>query len=117
MKQAIKINNIALWKPAAGLKEGESHFCINPAGRTYLEKGSSVFKLSDKLMYRYVKNYKAGKTSFSLFVRTFRDEENAVIMELDAVAKKVKESEAKAMLAEPDYMKFKYLDIYLKEEK
>lgn len=114
--QPIKIDNIALWKPAAGLRVGDINVATNPAGRSYLEKGANVYKISDKPMYRYAKNYKVGKTNFSLFVRSFRNDEK-ISSELDAAAKTIKEDDAKKILAEPDFLKFVYLDIYLKEDK
>lgn len=67
-------------------------------------------------MYRYAKNYKVGKTSFVLFVRTYEKDMAKVEKQLDKAAKSVDEKEARKMsMALPS--QFDYLNIYLKGEK
>lgn len=71
---------------------------------------------SVKIMYRYAKTYKVGKTEYVLFVRTFNASTEEVEKELDKVAKEIKEDYAKKQVtgATPDY--FEYLNKYVKGE-
>lgn len=73
-------------------------------------------KRSDKIMYRYAKNYRVGDTDFVLFVRTYDKSKARVEKKLDEVAKTIDEKKAlKFKGALPS--NFDYLDIYLKGEK
>lgn len=108
----IILDRIAIWK--ADFHKGYTVRTI-PTHTRYQEKG--VFAYSDKLMYRYAKNYKVGKTEFCLFVRTFRDDKNSVETELDKVAKTIKEDYAKKIAMLSTVENFEYLNESLKGDK
>lgn len=105
----IILDRIAIWK--ANFHKGYTVRTI-PTNTRYLNKG--VFALSDKIMYRYAKNYKVGKTEFCLFVRTFRDDKNKVEAELDKVAKTIDEIYAKKIALLSTVENFEYLNEFLK---
>lgn len=109
----IIIDNIAIWK--ADFHKGYTVRTI-PTNSPYKTKDGEA-KISDKLMYRYAKNYKVGKTEFVLFVRTFNSKMDKVEKELDAVAKKVTEKKAKEVIAMATMTNFEYLNEYLKGAK
>lgn len=106
----IIIDRIAIWqaKPTEGFTIREV-----PIGTRYRDH-NNVYVISDKLMFRYAKNYKVGKTNFCLFARTFRDDESAIESELDKVAKTIDEAYAKKVEAEATLSKFEYTNSYLK---
>ena len=108
----IILDRIAIWK--ADFHKGYTVRTI-PTHTRYQENG--VFSYSDKLMYRYAKNYKVGKTEFCLFVRTFRDDKNGVETELDKVAKTIKEDYAKKIAMLSTVENFEYLNEFLKGDK
>ena len=108
----IIIDNIAIWR--ADFHEGYTVREI-PPNIAYQDK-DGLMKRSDKIMYRYAKNYKVGDTAFVLFVRTYESSKKKVEKQLDTVAKKVDEKKAlKFKGALPS--NFDYLNIYLKGEK
>lgn len=108
----IILDRIAIWK--ADFHKGYTVRTI-PTNTRYQNKG--VFLLSDKLMYRYAKNYKVGKTEFCLFVRTFRDDKKGVESELDKVAKTIDEAYAKKIATLSTIENFEYLNEFLKGDK
>lgn len=108
----IIIDNIAIWR--ADFHEGYTVRQI-PPNIAYQDKDGSM-KRSDKIMYRYAKNYKVGDTDFVLFVRTYDKSKTRVEKKLDEVAKTIDEKKALRFKgALPS--NFGYLDIYLKGEK
>lgn len=109
----IIIDRIAIWqaKPTKGFTIREV-----PAGTRYRDH-NNVYCVSDKVMYRYAKNYKVGKTDFCLFARTFRDDATAIETELDKFAKTIDEAYAKKVVAESTLSKFEYTNTYLKGDK
>ena len=109
----IIIDRIAIWqaKPTEGFTIREV-----PIGTRYRDR-NNVYCISDKLMYRYAKNYKVGKTDFCLFARTFRDDATAIEVELDDFAKTVSEEYAKKVVEESTLSKFEYTNAYLKGDK
>lgn len=113
----LKINRIAIWKPAANLKDGEINVSLQPAGLKYLPENSNVYQTATQPIYRYVKNYSVKKVKFSLFVRTFSDSKAAIEAELDKTAKEISEEFARRVVSDPDYLNFEYLDKFIKEEK
>lgn len=116
----IKIDRIAIWRPAMNLDEGVVNTQVTPPGVKYLPKGSSAYAISTEPMYRYVKNYHIGKgkniVKYSLFVRTFSDAEAAVETQMDAATETLTEEYIKKIVSDPDVLNFEYLDIYLTEE-
>lgn len=106
----IVIDKIAIW--TANFQNG---FTVrkNPLGLKYkTEEG--LLCVSDKTIYRYAKDYKAGKTRYTLFVRTFDDNGVKVEKELDKIAKTLKEDFVKEKIANASVYNFEYLDIKLK---
>lgn len=108
----IIIDNIAIWK--ADFHKGYTVRTI-PMNTTYKDK-NGLYNKNDKPMYRYAKNYKAGKTEFVLFVRTYEKDMAKVEKQLDKVAKKITEEKAKAVVALATIDNFQYLDEFLKGE-
>ena len=92
-----------------------------PAGVVYREPGSQAYVKSTVEMYRYAKNYTAGKgknaVRFCLFVRDFVDDSKNVEKQLDAVAKGVTVEQAREINSRADYNDFDYLNEFLKEGK
>ena len=109
----IIIDRIAIW--TANLQNG---FTVrkNPMGLKYKTQ-AGVYNVSNQTIYRYAKDYEVGKTRFTLFVRTFREDWANVEKELDKVAKKLKEDVVKAKIANADVYNFEYLDFNIKGEK
>lgn len=111
----IKIDRIAIWREAQNLEEGDINVAKMPAGIKYLPKGSNVYKISTEPMFRYVKNYHVGDVKFSLFVRTFIDDETGIGAQLDQASTTITEEYARHIIADPDVMNFEYLDIFIEE--
>lgn len=89
----------------------------SPSGRVYFENG--IAKTSSKPMFRYAKNYKAGKgkraVKFCLFIMTFSDAEKKVEAFLDSFAETVDVGYAQKILISSSYTNFEYTDSYYKE--
>lgn len=107
----IIIDKIAIWQP--NLHDGFTVRTV-PIGTRYLDPKTHIYLISDKIMYRYAKNYKVGKTRFCLFARTFRDDDKGVEKELNEVAKTITEEYAKSVIAKATFSNFEYTDNFLK---
>lgn len=107
----IIIDKIAIWK--ANLS-GKFTVREMPIGTRYLDETAGLYVMSDKILYRYAKNYKKGKTEFCLFVRTYRDDKVKIETELDAVAKTITEEYAKKINNLATVKDFEYLNEKLK---
>lgn len=107
----IIIDKIAIWKANLSNK-----FTVRemPLGTRYLDETTGIYIMSDKPMYRYAKNYKKGKTTFCLFVRTYRDDKVAIETELDKIAKTITEDYAKKINNLATVQNFEYLSEKLK---
>lgn len=106
----IIIDKIAIWK--SDFHKETYTVREMPLGIKYRNE-LGIASVSDKIIYRYAKNYEVGKTDYLLFVRTFSNDKDAVEKRLDEVAKTIKEAEAKkAIMASQD--DFIYLDKTLK---
>lgn len=108
----IILDRIAIWR--ADFHKGYTVRTI-PTNTRYQDKG--IYLKSEKIMYRYAKNYKVGKTEFCLFVRTYRDDKKGVEAELDKVAKTVTEDYAKKIAVLSTIENFEYLNEFLKGDK
>lgn len=112
----IYLNRVAIWKPVA--KDGID-MRPSPNGVSYLTKDSMVYKQSDGPLYRYVKNYKAGKgkeaVKFSLFLRTDRTDDK-IEKELDALSTKFPVEYIQQALKGATITNFVYTDTYIKDK-
>lgn len=109
----IVIDKIAIW--TANFQNGLT-VRKNPAGLRYKTE-DGVYAIADKPIYRFAKDYKVGKTRYTLFVRTFDDNVGVVEKALDKVAKGLKEDFVKEKIANADVYNFEYLDFNIKGEK
>ena len=110
------LNRVAIWQPKnLDVFMGRPH----PAGRIYFENG--IAKLSDKMMFRYGKNYQVGKgksaIKFCLFLHTFSDAEKKIESFLDDVAKTIDAGYAQKVLMTSSMAGFEYTDDYYGGEK
>lgn len=86
----IILNKIAIWK-AHGSKKLTKR--VAPTGTQYLEPNSPIYRnANDKSIIRYAKDYKIGKINYSLFLRTFSEDQTTVEKALDAVAAKLEKA-------------------------
>lgn len=102
----IIIDKIAIWR--GGTISG-TQTRTAPAGIRVAEK-SGILMVASKPVLRVAKNYKKGKTEFVLFVRTYRTDTDAIVKELDKVAKTITEKEAKDANEMVSYNDFRYLN-------
>lgn len=112
----IILDRVAIWKPVSNLEVGKLDSRQHTAGTRYKRKGSNVYS-SASLITRFVKNYKVGKTTFALFVRSDRSDYKAIEKELDEIAKGFKAAEVKELIENASFSQFSYLDVYLKGAK
>lgn len=82
----IILNQIAIWKPC-----GAKTLSIrkSPTGQKYREPNGVVYKIANKPLFRYAKDYTVKKVAFSLFLRTECDNEKLVENALDTYAKQI----------------------------
>lgn len=106
-------DRVAVWREAPFIKKISTKKL--PIGTVYLERGSMVFKPSTAPMFRYVKNYKIGKTKFCLFVRSFEASAEVVEEKLDIIKGKLTEKYVKAALDSATQDNFTYTDFWLDE--
>ena len=71
----IIIDKIAIWK--SDFHKEKYTVREMPLGIKYRNE-LGIASVSDKVIYRYAKNYKVGKTDYLLFVRTFSNDKDAV---------------------------------------
>lgn len=109
----IVIDKIAIW--TANFQNGLT-VRRNPKGLRY-KNDNGIFAVADKPITRVAKDYKAGKTRYTLFVRTFDDNIGNIEKALDKVAKGLKEDFVKEKIANADVYNFEYLDFNIKGEK
>jgi hypothetical protein len=114
--EKLILNRVAIWQP-----KNKDDFGIRPVppGRTYSE--NSIYRVSEKLMYRYAKNYKVGKgktaVKFCLFVITRSDAGKKVESFLDSVAQTIDQGYAQKIVATSSMGAFEYTDSYFEEGK
>lgn len=110
-------SQIAIWRPKLYDKLTISTI---PAGTVYREPGSTVYVKTAVQMYRYAKNYTAGRgknaVKFCLFVRDFTEDSKSVEDQLDEVAKEIAIEQAREINSRPEYNDFDYLNEFLKGE-
>lgn len=108
----IILDRVAVWLPqnVDGLLVRKA-----PPATAYLTKDSLVFKSATQPLYRYTKNYRLGKTKYSLFVRTFDEDEKKVEKELDTIAKNFTADFVKSELKSDSFESFNYTKYYLTE--
>jgi len=82
----IILNQIAIWSPC-GAKE--INIRPSPVGERYRNQNVTAYQTAAKPLIRYAKDYTVGKVKFSLFVRTFSANADAVEAELDRYAKEI----------------------------
>lgn len=112
----IILDRVAIWKPAPNLEVGKMDARQHTAGTRYKRAGSNVYS-NVALITRFVKNYKVGKTTFALFVRSDRTDYKEVEKQLDEIAKGFKVAEVKELTEKATVTTFNYLDVYLKGAK
>ena len=112
----IILNNIALWRPK---RTDDLSVIKQPKNTRIYDPETKLYKLADKPIYRYAKNYTVGKKTpiwFCLFARTYSDDAKIVEDALDNVAKTVTVAQAKAANLNPDYADFEYLNKLIEEK-
>lgn len=90
-----------------------------PAGATIQQAGTNILVKSDKVIYRYAKNYKTkgrGGVRFCLFVRTYRDDEKTIEQALDEMATGLTTSDVASAIAGSDAEHFTYTNKYLEDK-
>ena len=107
----IILNQIALWRPKLN---DQMTILRQPAGLRVLDSATKLYKLVEKPIIRYAKNYIAGKgktaVKFSLFVRTYSEDEKAVESRLDEVAKNITVAQARKINSRALFEDFDYLN-------
>lgn len=82
----VILNQIAIWQPCGAKAVSVRK---SPIGQKYREPNGVVYKITDKPLYRYAKDYTVKKVAFSLFLRTDCDNEKLVENALDTYAKQI----------------------------
>lgn len=102
----IIIDKIALWRGGTltGTQTKEAPIGVRIAGK------DGVLRITDKPLLRVAKSYKKGNTEFVLFVRTYRTDVDAIVKELDKVAKTITVKEAQDINNTASYNDFRYLN-------
>lgn len=114
----IIIDNVAIWRSIAtdGLSIREV-----PKGKRYKTLNSDELIMSNRVFYRYAKNYTVGtgknKIKYCLFVRTMIDDKSYIEGQLDDIAKTITTTRAKQVYEKEGYTDFDYLDSTIKENK
>lgn len=112
----IIIDNVAIWRSLAsdGLSIREV-----PKGKRYKKFNSDELIMSDRIFYRYAKNYTVGtgknKVKYCLFVRTMSDDKVYVEGKLDEIAETITVEQAREVYEKEGYTDFEYLDILIFE--
>lgn len=101
----VVINQVAIWQPCGAKK---LHARKMPVGIKYREPNGVIYKIANKVLTRYAKDYTIGKTKFSLFIRTDSDNDKAVESFMDACAKNVTGEYVKSSIAGASIEKFEY---------
>lgn len=107
------LNQVAIWRSCGAKKINVK---ASPAGRRIRKAGKSVYQQTDKVCYRYAKDYTKNKVEYCLMV--FSDIESVEIAEkqLDAVAKTITKDQALKASANGTATTFEYLPNIIKEE-
>lgn len=82
----IILNQIAIWQPCGAKKLNVRKA---PIGQKYREPNGVVYKIANKPIYRYAKDYTVKKVEFSLFLRTECEDATKVEAVMDAYAKHI----------------------------
>lgn len=114
---SIISNRVAIWSPQ--MMDGLQVRSV-PIGSHYLTKDSMVYKATSQPMWRYVKNYEAGKgkskVKFCLFVRSFEEDGKFVEAELDRIVKEIPKEFVENALKGATFESFVYTDFYINEK-
>ena len=114
----IVLNKIGIWGPCGAAKLNKR---LCPIGQKYLLEGDAAYRVTDKPLYRYAKDYsrKKGNTTvkFCLLVRTASEDVRVVEPQLDALAKKLEAEEILQALSSASLSSFTYTDAFIKETK
>lgn len=105
----LRLNEVAIWR-AKPLDELTVR--ANPAGRAY--EDNKIIKQTEKVAYRYAKNYEKDSIKFCLFVFSYDESAKAVEKFLNKTAKSISEAKVKAINKTKD---FEWLNIKYKESK
>lgn len=105
----LRLNEVAIWR-AKPLDELTVR--ANPIGRAY--EDNKIIKKTEKVAYRYAKNYEKGKNKFCLFVFTYDESVKAVEKFLDKTAKSITVAKIEENIKTQD---FDWLNIKYKESK
>lgn len=108
----IILNKVAIWRA-----RNNENFTKRPAplGTRYREDSSPIYKNAEKPIIRYAKDYTIQKVKYSLFLRTFCEDEKAVEKALDAVAKKLDKTYVLESTYNADFSNFTYTDFIFDE--
>lgn len=106
------LNQVAIWRSCGANK---INIKASPAGRRIRKAGSAVYQTTDKVCYRYAKDYTKSKVGYCLMV--FSDIESAETVEaqLDAIAKTITKEQALKASANGTPTNFEYLANVIKE--
>jgi len=107
------LNQVAIWRGCGAKKLNIKK--VAP-GRRYRNPGSPVFATTDKVGYRYAKDYSVDKVIFCLMVFTTIDSKNSIEKQLDQAAKSVTKEQALKISAGATPTNFEYLAAIVKEE-
>nr|DAS98218.1 MAG TPA: hypothetical protein [Caudoviricetes sp.] len=110
------LNRIAIWLPKP---IDELTVNITPAGLIYYK--DDIAKTSDRITYRYAKNFSVEKDrsllKFCLFFTTFSDDKEAAEFTLDLIASTLTYDYVSNFLNNNITGEFKYLKHYFTEDK
>lgn len=101
----VIINQVAIWQPCGAKK---LHARKMPVGIKYREPNGVIYKIANKVLTRYAKDYSIGKTKFSLFVRSDSDDEKTVENFMNVCAKDMTADYVKNAIAGSSSEKFEY---------
>lgn len=109
MSMDIILNQVALWR-SCGATELNKRF--SPVGEKYREVDNPIYKISDKPLIRYAKDYEKDKIKFCLFIRTMNEDDKNIEKLLDKTAKSIKKEDLLEALAINMDMELTYLDVF-----
>lgn len=92
---------------------------IAPAGERYRKRGTNIYQVSQKPLFRYAKDYQIGKgksaVKFCLFVRVAEESDDMVEAELDRIAKEISKEEALKATLNATIHDFTYTQYFIEE--
>lgn len=101
----IVMNQVAIWQPCGAKKLNARQV---PIGVKYRDPNGVIYKVTNKTLTRYAKDYSVKKVGFSLFIRT--DCEDAKLVEnfLNECAKHITKEYAQNAVSGASIDKFEY---------